>query len=134
MIALVALAVLSLPASVHADEPAARPSQSASPSASAEPRLAGSVAGVGRARPGRSPDAFGSPSDIPDLNPAAEEIQPPPPALPTPTRTPAAAGRKPAAQAVSRPEPLAIRVEVLGGGLALVGLGLGFLAMRLRRP
>ncbi|MBO0515333.1 hypothetical protein J0695_26585, partial [Streptomyces beijiangensis] len=82
MIALVALAVLSLPASVYAEEPSPAPSSSiASPSASAAASMAGSAAGVGRARPGRDQDAFGpsSPSGIPDPDLAAQGIQPPPP-------------------------------------------------------
>ncbi|WP_425831828.1 hypothetical protein [Streptomyces fractus] len=90
--------------------------------------LAGSRAGVGRTPPGRelpTPAATGV-----VLPPAATE---PPPAVsrePRPERSAAPEER----QAVGEPGagPL-VNVLPLGAGLLLTGLGLGFLALRLRR-
>ncbi|MFH8564655.1 hypothetical protein [Streptomyces sp. NPDC017988] len=89
---------------------------------------AGSRAGEGRARPGRA--------DVPLPDPPPPSTPPPP----VPSRqagqlhvtqrdTVADAGQ-PAA-----PEPVlpGLRVLPLGGGLVLIGLGLGFLGLRLRR-
>ncbi|NDZ83724.1 hypothetical protein G3I19_35490, partial [Streptomyces sp. SID10853] len=45
-----------------------------------------------------------------------------------------AAARRSTQQAVPRDSALALHVGALGAGLALVGLGLGFLGLRLRRP
>ncbi|MFJ8954032.1 hypothetical protein ACIRO1_28370 [Streptomyces sp. NPDC102381] len=89
--------------------------------------LAGSRAGVGRTPPGRelpTPDTTGA-----VLPPAPTE---PPPAVsqePRPERSTAPEG-----QAVGEPGtgPL-VNVLPLGAGLLLTGLGLGFLALRLRR-
>ncbi|WP_327662566.1 MULTISPECIES: hypothetical protein [unclassified Streptomyces] len=89
--------------------------------------LAGSRAGVGRTPPGRelpTPDTTGA-----VLPPAPTE---PPPAVsqePRPERS-----TTPEGQAVGEPGtgPL-VNVLPLGAGLLLTGLGLGFLALRLRR-
>ncbi|MGW2345805.1 hypothetical protein [Streptomyces sp. NPDC001661] len=106
------------------------PAASAAPSYAAEPSphgsLAGSRAGVGKTPPGRelpAPDTTGA-----VLPPAPVE---PPPAVsqePRPERT------APERQAVGEPGagPL-VNVLPLGAGLLLTGLGLGFLALRLRR-
>ncbi|WP_353943512.1 hypothetical protein ABII15_18895 [Streptomyces sp. HUAS MG91] len=87
--------------------------------------LAGSRAGVGRTPPGRE-------------LPAPRESEPVPPPTSEPAATPAPRDtERPAAarQTLVRRElggPL-VDVLPLGAGLLLTGLGLGFLALRLRR-
>ncbi|MFD7294284.1 hypothetical protein ACFV9W_13445 [Streptomyces sp. NPDC059897] len=111
------------------------PALPAAPSYAAEPSphgsLAGSRAGVGRTPPGRelpAPDTSGV-----VLPPAATD---PPPAVSREPRPERPASERPdsARQAVGEPgaRPL-VNVLPLGAGLLLTGLGLGFLALRLRR-
>ncbi|MGA4850091.1 hypothetical protein ACOBQB_29050 [Streptomyces sp. G5(2025)] len=88
---------------------------------------AGSRAGEGRARPGRA--------DVP--------LPDPPPSAPPPSVPPRDTGQVHVTQHdtvadAGRPAPTepvlpALRVLPLGGGLILIGLGLGFLGLRLRR-
>ncbi|MFI6049684.1 hypothetical protein ACIBCO_06245 [Streptomyces violascens] len=131
----------------------ASPRTTVSAAASEDQHLAGSRAGEGRMRPGRvdpahpflpyAPDT----ADPDEVTPAqvGAAPQPPeqvplrePPAPPTPTPTtdgvlpPARHHQAP--QAVSTDDGLRVHVLSLGAGLALTGLGLGFLALRLRRP
>ncbi|MFD9489749.1 hypothetical protein [Streptomyces sp. NPDC059991] len=93
-------------------------------------RLAGNRAGEGRARPGRPPQTL---PYVPD-----ESAQPIADAFLSPTPPPPSA--EPAVASKSQPSRLSttsdLRVHVLsmGAGLTLTGLGLGFLALRLRRP
>ncbi|MCX5196195.1 hypothetical protein OOK31_20215 [Streptomyces sp. NBC_00249] len=103
--------------------------------------LAGSAAGVGRERPGRPP---GERAD-PELAVASRPLRPMPPQRPR--REPAAAASSAPAVAPSRPAPvsalgtepndraadLAAHILPLGTGLALMGVGLGYMGMRLRR-
>ncbi|MFE2125907.1 hypothetical protein [Streptomyces amritsarensis] len=110
----------------------------------AREELAGSPAGVGRERPGRP---VGAPAD-PELliasrplpvRPRTEPVPPPPPSPPAPQRPSAAAptardhvtalGTEPNDRAAD----LAAHILPLGTGFALMGLGLGYLGVRLRR-
>ncbi|MEB8344178.1 hypothetical protein [Streptomyces endophyticus] len=115
-----AVPVVSVPLTYAAEPPAyvAEPSPHGS--------LAGSRAGVGRTPPGRelpTPDTTGA-----VLPPAPTEHPPAVSQEPRPERP------APARQAVGEPgaAPL-VNVLPLGAGLLLTGLGLGFLALRLRR-
>ncbi|MCA6093555.1 hypothetical protein LE181_15475 [Streptomyces sp. SCA3-4] len=117
------------------------PSSPPSPGAG---RLAGTVAGEGRRHPGRETDDE-TRSDHEDAGrpqrPAAPHAPSPssaprPPGGAAPARQPAhqparAPARDPADQA--DPADRVIRVLPLGTGMTLTGLGLGFLALRLRR-
>ncbi|MFD4030508.1 hypothetical protein ACFWVP_08210 [Streptomyces sp. NPDC058637] len=97
--------------------------------------MAGRLAGEGRARPGRSL----SPAELADSEASADEVPPgtdpgevpaftpPPDAFPRPGRT---ARQR---QALDEPAVRQVQQVSLGSGIALVGLGLGFLAFRMRR-
>ncbi|MFC5073156.1 hypothetical protein ACFPN0_16545 [Kitasatospora cinereorecta] len=112
--------------------PAGSPSPSAEESESA---MAGRQAGEGRARPGRSL----SPAELAASEASADEVPPgadpgrvpaftpPPDAFPEPGRT---ARQR---QALDEPAVRQVQQVSLGSGIALVGLGLGFLALRMRR-
>ncbi|MFJ6778584.1 hypothetical protein [Streptomyces yangpuensis] len=114
----------------------------------AREELAGSAAGVGRERPGRP---AGEPAD-PELliasrplpvRPRTEPTPPPAPpsAPPPPTSQPSADTDPTARDTVSalgtepndRAADLAAHILPLGTGFALMGLGLGYLGVRLRR-
>ncbi|MFI6683050.1 hypothetical protein [Streptomyces sp. NPDC050485] len=139
--------------------PSAQPSP---PAASGEQRLAGSRAGEGRTRPGRVPPPHDFPyapdtelpdavrpaqqEAVPEMPPQAPVPEPPetpetpepsqPPATPAPTSAPVRppnGHRHQAAPAVTSGSDLRYHVLSLGAGLALTGLGLGFLGLRLRR-
>ncbi|APY87310.1 hypothetical protein DCW30_10750 [Streptomyces alfalfae] len=93
-----------------------------------ETARAGSRAGEGRERPG-------------GVNPRLPDPPPPPPEpspyVPAHEMPPAAAAHRDAVPGAER-EPAGpvlpgLRVLPLGGGLLLIGLGLGFLGLRLRR-
>ncbi|MFJ3974500.1 hypothetical protein [Streptomyces sp. NPDC090021] len=117
----------------------------------AREELAGSAAGVGRERPGRP---VGEPADPelliasrplpvhprteptpPPVTPSARPPLPPPPvsrpsaADPTVRDTVSALGTQPNDRAAD----LAAHILPLGTGFALMGLGLGYLGIRLRR-
>lgn len=111
-------------------------SYAASYAAEPSPResRAGSAPGEGRARPGRDEPA-------PSLA-ASEPPRRPPRQIPTPAATPPPAVRPldqatTASDATRRtatgPVVPAPRVLPLGSGLVLIGLGLGFFAVRMRR-
>ncbi|MGV9882691.1 hypothetical protein [Streptomyces sp. NPDC003006] len=90
---------------------------------------AGSRPGEGRARPGR-PDP-----PLPDPPPPPLT---PPPYVPPPQPEPAPVTHRDTVSDAGEPAPTeavlpGLRVLPLGGGLVLIGLGLGFLALRLRR-
>jgi hypothetical protein len=116
---------------------AAAPSPPGEQEATGSDRIAGRQAGVGRVRPGRAPGAEA-------VRPAPARVRQAPPSRPPATRPaaprPVPEGPVPESpvparlgQAVAEPGPLGFRPLPLGSGIALVGLGLGFLAMRLRR-
>ncbi|MFF0745076.1 hypothetical protein ACFYVL_32220 [Streptomyces sp. NPDC004111] len=113
-------------------DPAAAPA----PYVTAEPgpgRLAGRRAGAGRVRPGRAPEpeeAHPVPAYVPQAVPPPRQ-QPRRPATPRPERESPAPARL--RQAAPPPAPLGFEPLPLGAGIALVGLGLGFLGMRMRR-
>ncbi|MCC2275069.1 hypothetical protein LKL35_06425 [Streptomyces sp. ET3-23] len=93
-------------------------------------RLAGTMAGEGRPHPGRA-DTAEPRRPVPRPSHAAP-IVPPVREEPGPAR---GASHGPGPAAAERPEPAerVIRVLPLGTGMALTGLGLGFIAWRLRR-
>ncbi|MER6101398.1 hypothetical protein ABT115_03395 [Streptomyces sp. NPDC001832] len=102
-----------------------------------QPPLAGREAGGGRLRPGRQllpwelAPADGS-FDEPDARPAATD--PPPVTAATPAASTSPEAGRLAPQALDRPAVERVQRVSLGAGIALIGLGLGFLAFRLRRP
>ncbi|MFD6282118.1 hypothetical protein ACFWFI_42170 [Streptomyces sp. NPDC060209] len=112
--------------------PTAFPTASSSPE---ESPLAGRLAGEGRARPGRSL----SPLEAANSEAAADEMPPDPDPAEVPAFTPPpGAFPEPGETARQRralDEPAArqVRDVSLGSGIALVGLGLAFLALRMRR-
>lgn len=95
-----------------------------------ETARAGSPAGEGRERPGGAQPPILDPTPVPHTPPPVT----PPPRQPRPTP---AAHRDTAADPTERapvgPVLPNLRVLPLGGGLVLIGLGLGFLGLRLRR-
>ncbi|MEU9158766.1 hypothetical protein AB0D29_00560 [Streptomyces sp. NPDC048424] len=124
----------------------ALPTSPASPSDEAHRELAGSFAGVGRERPGRP---VGEPAN-PELVVAARPLPVRPHARPTPPAPPPPPPPPPPAVAPSprgphgedtalgtepndRAADLAAHILPLGTGFALMGLGLGYLGVRLRR-
>ncbi|WP_367043783.1 hypothetical protein [Streptomyces sp. Je 1-332] len=95
---------------------------------------AGSAPGEGRARPGRDEPAPPVEASVPPREPLRQLPTPPPvppPAVPPlgETTTASDATRRTAAE----PALPGLRVLPLGSGLVLIGLGLGFFAVRLRR-
>ncbi|WP_239572036.1 hypothetical protein [Streptomyces sp. G44] len=90
---------------------------------------AGSRPGEGRARPGRQ--------DVPLPDPPPPSPTPPPPSPPPPPEPSPVTHRGGASEATGPAPPetvlTGLRVLPLGGGLLLIGLGLGFLGLRLRR-
>ncbi|MFE0176838.1 hypothetical protein ACFWZ2_31490 [Streptomyces sp. NPDC059002] len=101
-----------------------------------ETSRAGSGPGEGRERPGRAE------SVLPDPAPPVRVREPgtPPPAkqAPDPEPEPQSVARRDAATDAAEPAPAGpalpgLRVLPLGGGLVLIGLGIGFLGLRLRR-
>ncbi|MFC9242999.1 hypothetical protein ACFT7S_02815 [Streptomyces sp. NPDC057136] len=107
---------------------------SASPSASADRSpLAGRPAGEGRARPGRSlsPLELARADALLEEEESEQDTGEVPPAEVTPSASPSS-GRS-APQAMDAPAVRQVQEVSLGAGIALVGLGLGFLAFRMRR-
>ncbi|MFD7838938.1 hypothetical protein [Streptomyces sp. NPDC059761] len=98
--------------------------------------LAGSAAGVGRERPGRPAAEPANPETVlaarplparPRHRPASPQPVPPPPPSPPPVVTAIGTGPN------ERAADLAAHILPLGTGFALMGLGLGYLGMRLRK-
>ncbi|MFD8146947.1 hypothetical protein [Streptomyces sp. NPDC059708] len=104
--------------------------------------LAGSAGGVGREHPGRPADAPADP-EVTDVSRPLHPVRPAPRQEPPDRRRPAA----PPSPSPSRAAPvsalgtepndrvadLAAHLLPLGTGLALMGLGLGYMGVRLRR-
>ncbi|MFD5408861.1 hypothetical protein [Streptomyces nojiriensis] len=153
--AALAAAALAPTASASAGPFLAQARQVAAPAAPASPddpyeELAGSVAGVGRERPGRpvgepaNPELTVASRPLP-VNPPRAEPTPPtpptPPQAPPPRPTGAVAAPSPPSAVVTdlgaapndRAADLAAHILPLGTGFALMGLGLGYLGVRLRR-
>ncbi|MFC8532768.1 hypothetical protein ACFUJY_02225 [Streptomyces sp. NPDC057249] len=135
---LTAAAALGAAAAPGASGPAS-PSPSPSPSSSGSPRagemqspLAGWPAGAGRERPGRSAAEVARQDALEDREPrpAPSESAAVPVFTPDPDdfRDP-----PPGRQALSGAAVRRLQQLSLGAGIALVGLGLGFLALRMRR-
>ncbi|MFD4758425.1 hypothetical protein ACFWOJ_05925 [Streptomyces sp. NPDC058439] len=137
----------SPPASGSASaSPSGPPSAAAdtkSPPREAQSPLAGREAGEGRLRPGRplapadsssaeadEPEAPAEP-DAPDTWPTATDPGPVPAAIPAASTSPEPGRLAP--QALDRPAVQRVQRVSLGAGIALIGLGLGFLAIRMRR-
>ncbi|MGW6981332.1 hypothetical protein ACWGE1_18080 [Streptomyces sp. NPDC054932] len=134
-------------ASAHAGPLLAPPRHVAAPAAPDDPyeELAGSAAGVGRERPGRpvgepaNPELVVASRPLPvrprtePTPPSQLQPQPPPPtaavAVPTPPAVVSALDTGPNDRAAD----LAAHILPLGTGFALMGLGLGYLGVRLRR-
>ncbi|MGY0017417.1 hypothetical protein [Streptomyces sp. cg35] len=102
----------------------------APPGYAAEPSphgsLAGSRAGVGRTPPGRPlpvPTFSEAPLPPPQAEPSASTAPPPRPERPPTARQ----------TVIARGTVTFVNVLPLGAGLLLTGLGIGFLALRLRR-
>ncbi|WJV47419.1 hypothetical protein [Streptomyces flavofungini] len=121
----------------YAAPPTPTPLTTPSPNASAPyygtGSLAGSRAGEGRLRPGRA-----DPLTVPD--PAVWRPLPPPPRevrrpaeRPRPVPVETGTADAPRERAAEGPAFPGLRVLPLGGGMVLIGLGLGFLGLRLRR-
>ncbi|MEV4445453.1 MULTISPECIES: hypothetical protein [Streptomyces] len=121
-------------------------SYAADPAPSARASRAGSIAGEGRTRPGREEppardedeDGGGSREDtVPtytDRDPAGENAASDRPEATEPSRPAAVPVQHNEVGPATAPEPV-LKILPLGGGLILIGLGLGlaFLALRLRR-
>lgn len=122
-------------------------SYAADPAPSARASRAGSDAGVGRTHPGREEptardeDGSGSHEDTAptytDRDPAGENAAsdgPDATGAPEPSRPAALPVQHDEVGPATAPEPV-LKILPLGGGLILIGLGLGlaFLALRLRR-
>ncbi|MGX1951293.1 hypothetical protein [Streptomyces sp. CB02115] len=125
------------PAGPDADAPDSSSSPSASPDVSGSTApLAGREAGAGKARPGRSL----SPLELARAEEPVEEDEPEatladPVDLPVSTPPPSAftdPGSR-SGQALDAASVRRVQQVSLGTGIALVGLGLGFLAFRMRR-
>lgn len=102
--------------------------------------LAGSLAGVGRERPGRpageraNPELAVASRPLP-VHPRIRPTAPPTvaPTPPTPPTPPTAVIRAIGTEPNDRAADLAAHILPLGTGFALMGLGLGYMGMRLRR-
>ncbi|CAM5575653.1 hypothetical protein SALBM135S_05457 [Streptomyces alboniger] len=94
-----------------------------------ETARAGSRPGEGRERPGRvNPRLPDPPPPPPEPSPYMHPREMPPAAAAHRDAVPGGTPRAPAGPVLPR-----LRVLPLGGGLLLIGLGLGFLGLRLRR-
>ncbi|MEU3902359.1 hypothetical protein AB0F20_00835 [Streptomyces goshikiensis] len=115
--------------------------------------LAGSVAGAGRERPGwpvaepANPETVlasrplrlrprqepAEPPPLPPTAPSAPPARPVRPVVPSPSPEPSRPAFAQGTEPNGRAADLAAHILPLGTGLALMGLGLGFMGMRLRR-
>ncbi|QHC20120.1 hypothetical protein [Streptomyces sp. GS7] len=112
-----------------ANPPAAAPSRQPAPSSAPVPRRS-----PARTDPGAAPARPEQPSTSRDRDRAGPLPSPYRP-LPSPEQAPDAAGPAPAESpyALDAPAARVERVLPMGAGMALTGLGLAFLALRLRR-
>ncbi|WP_327415095.1 hypothetical protein [Streptomyces sp. NBC_01233] len=103
--------------------------------------LAGSAAGVGRERPGRPAGEPANPELVVAARPLPVRPQTrPTPPVPSPTPPPPVVAPSPPGRVTAlgtepndRAADLAAHILPLGTGFALMGLGLGYLGVRLRR-
>ncbi|WP_406014122.1 hypothetical protein OG520_20590 [Streptomyces sp. NBC_00984] len=107
------------------------------PQPEVQPPLAGREAGEGRLRPGRQllPWELARVDNSrprPDAPPAATDPGPAPAAIPAASTPPGTGPLSP--QALNAPAVQQMKRVSLGAGITLIGLGLGFLAFRMRRP
>ncbi|MFI5768942.1 hypothetical protein ACIA74_10365 [Streptomyces sp. NPDC051658] len=107
------------------------------PQPEVQPPLAGREAGEGRLRPGRQLLPWelarvDSSRPRPDAPPAATDPGPAPAAIPAASAPPGTGPLSP--QALNAPTVQQVKRVSLGAGITLIGLGLGFLAFRMRRP
>ncbi|MFF1644956.1 hypothetical protein [Streptomyces sp. NPDC058240] len=107
------------------------------PQPEVQPPLAGREAGEGRLRPGRQLLPWelarvDSSRPRPDPPPAATDPGPAPAAIPAASTSPGTGPLSP--QALNAPAVQQMKRVSLGAGITLIGLGLGFLAFRMRRP
>ncbi|MET9695398.1 hypothetical protein ABZY31_00475 [Streptomyces sp. NPDC006529] len=99
--------------------------------------LAGSAAGAGREHPGRpatepaDPEAVLASRPLPLRPRTAEQVAPPPRTEPSPPPPPRA--RAMGTGVNERAADLAAHILPLGTGFALMGVGLGYMGVRLRR-
>jgi hypothetical protein len=141
----VASLLLAVPVAYAEESGAPAAGPSARPDASTS--LAGRQAGEGRRRPGApepaDPGASTGPGRSPSATGRAEETGSAD-GLPTapgyrpdvshvPGTPPPAAAQKPVTRALPEPSVRPVSVLTLGAGIALIGLGLGFLGVQLRR-
>ncbi|MFD0267193.1 hypothetical protein ACFVGY_11425 [Streptomyces sp. NPDC127106] len=102
-------------------------------------KLAGSVAGVGRVRPGRpaaepaNPETVIASRPFPPVHPRPVPATPPAPEPPPARHPPADPYPALATEPNDRAADLAAHLLPLGTGFALMGLGLGYLGARLRK-
>lgn len=99
---------------------------------------AGSVPGDGRARPGRDePAPTSATASVPPYTPLQRPpaTTPPPPVPPPAAKPPgkATTASDTTRRTAAEPAVPTLRVLPLGSGLVLIGLGLAFFAVRLRR-
>ncbi|MEU9142535.1 hypothetical protein [Streptomyces sp. NPDC048349] len=111
------------------------PAEAADPPDGPRDGLAGSAAGAGRPHPGRpvtepaNPEMLVASRPLPPVRPRPEPPEPPRAAATPPPATVGALGTGPNERAAD----LAAHILPLGTGFALMGLGLGYLGMRLRK-
>lgn len=111
--------------------PAGRPA----PGTASRTPLAGREAGEGRPRPGRtlSPREIAEADQVRDEPSARQPEVDPAAASAFPSAAASAQGERLSRQALEGPSVQQVKQVSLGAGIALIGLGLGFLGLRLRR-
>ncbi|GAA1342731.1 hypothetical protein GCM10009647_086690 [Streptomyces sanglieri] len=122
--------------SLSSAAPAGPDSPEETPRSEARPPLAGREAGEGRLRPGRqlSPQELAHADNMfqQSASPSATtDPEPVPAAPPAASTSPGADQLSP--QALDAPAVRRVKQVSLGAGIALIGMGLGFLAFRMRR-
>ncbi|MEU2389328.1 hypothetical protein [Streptomyces sp. NPDC007369] len=129
----------SLLAAASASAPRAPDPADEAPGEELYGKLAGSVAGVGRVRPGRpaaepaNPETMLASRPFPPARPRPVPATPPAPQPPRAQRPPTVPYPTLATEPNDRAADLAAQLLPLGTGFALMGLGLGYLGARLRK-